>query len=96
MTEAEALDKMKRQCKVLSEVFMDTELTAFLLDYRTGTEPDCTYNIRRSIYDALTSAITVVNQEEKRGGASWTRADLFKIREAFKVRGIAVVVRDVT
>ena len=96
MTEAEALAKMKRQCKVLSEALTDTELVGFLNDHRTGADPDYTYDLRRSIYEALGSAMTVLDQQFSRGGVSYTRADLFKLRKQFRPLVVGVVVRDIS
>lgn len=98
MTEAEALATMKRKCKVLSEVFTDADLIGFLNDYAVVDSPPdplpdpytptATYNIRRSTYDALTSALTVMEQSTSRGGVSVTYADLFKIRRQFSTAGV--------
>lgn len=94
MTQAEALAKMKRQCKVLSEVLTDDELSAFLDDHKKGEAPDVVYDLRRSIYDALGSAMTVLDQQMSRGGVSYTRADLFLLRRQFRPLTVGVVVRD--
>lgn len=96
MTETEALAKMKRQCKVLSEALTDNELIGFLDDYRTGADPDYTYDMRRSIYEALGSAMTVLDQQFSRGGVSYTRADLFRLRKQFRPLVVGVVVRDIS
>ena len=94
MDETAALAKMKRQCKVLSEALTDAELVEFLNDYRTGSDPDYTFDIRRSIYDALGSAMTVLDQQGSQGGISWTRADLFQLRKQFRPPILGVVVCD--
>lgn len=94
MTETEALAKMKRQCKVLSSVLTDEDLVGFLTDHRSGTEPDYRYDIRRSIYEALGSAITVLDQQMSRGGVSQMRADLFLLRKQFRPLTVGVTVRD--
>jgi len=96
MTEPEALTQLKRQCKVLSLVMTDIELTGFLDDYKTGADPDFIYDIRRSIYHALTSALTVMDQVMKRGGVDCTKADLLKIRKMFRPGVITVVIRDIS
>ena len=93
MTQIEALAAMKRKAKVLSEFFTDEELTAFLEDRKITDEipnplpvdwvQTYTYDLRPSIYDALTSALTVAEQSTTRGGVSVTYADLFKIRKQF-------------
>lgn len=98
MTEAEALATMKRKCKVLSEYFTDAELSGFLSDRAIPDAPPdplpddytptVTYDIRRSTYDALTSALTVMEQSTSRGGVSVTYADLFKIRRQFATAGV--------
>lgn len=96
MNEIEALATIKRQCKVLSKVMADDELIGFLNDYKTGIDPDFIYDLRRSIYSALTSAITVMDQSLNRGGVSNTKADLLEIRKMFRPKGvISVVVRDI-
>ena len=91
------LAAMKRKAKVLSEFFTDEELTAFLDDKKIAdTPPDplpvdwvqtYTYDIRASIYDALTSALTVAEQSTTRGGITVTYADLFKIRKQLATAG---------
>ena len=93
MTEATALETMKRKCKVLADFFSDSELVGFLNDYAVvDTPPDplptATYDIRRSTYDALTSALTVMEQSTTRGGVTVTYADLFKIRRQFATAGV--------
>jgi len=93
MTESDALTQLKRQCKVLSKVMTDDELIGFLNDYKAGVD----YDVRRSIYHALTSAITVMDQIMKRGGVDSTKADLLEIRKMFRPRGVvSVVVRDIS
>lgn len=102
MTQLEALAAMKRKAKVLSEFFTDDELTAFLDDRKIADEiPDplpegwvqtYTYDVRASIYDALTSALTVAEQSTTRGGVSVTYADLFKIRKQFATAGTVSLV----
>ena len=96
MTET-ILAAMQRKAKVLSEFFTDEELMAFLDDQKIAdTPPDplpegyvqtYTYDIRASIYDALTSALTVAEQSTTRGGITVTYADLFKIRKQFATAG---------
>ncbi|MBU2703683.1 hypothetical protein Ga0466249_004831 [Sporomusaceae bacterium BoRhaA] len=91
MTEAEALSKMKRKCLVLSQFFNDADLTGFLDDYKTGEGTDASpyvYDVRRSTYDALTSALTTMEQSTTRGGVTTTYADLFKIRRQFATAGV--------
>lgn len=91
MTEAEALAAMKRKCKVISEFLSDDELTGFLNDYRTGAgteESPYVYDVRHSTYDALTSALTVMEQSSTRGSVSVTYADLFRIRRQFATAGV--------
>ena len=83
MDQTEALTTMKRKCKVLGSVFSDPELIGFLDDYKTGASPDIIYDIRRSIYDALGSAITVMDQQLKRGEVTSIKADLLQIRKQF-------------
>ncbi|EIW20716.1 hypothetical protein SAMN04515679_1802 [Pelosinus fermentans] len=95
---------MKRQCKLLSEALSNEELIDFLNDYKVeDTPPDplpddyiptATYNIRKSIYDALCSAITVVDQSFSRGGVSYTKADLFKLRRQYMTVGVVGCVRN--
>lgn len=98
MIEADALAAMKRKCKVLADFFSDAELVGFLNDYADPDEPPdplpepyiptATYDLRRSTYDALTSALTVMEQSNSRGGVSATYADLFKIRRQFAIAGV--------
>lgn len=83
MTQAEALAKMKRQCKILPDIFTDEELNGFLDDRKS----DAGYDLRRSIYDALGSALTVADQAFSRGGVSVTKYDLIKIRRQFGTAG---------
>lgn len=103
MTEATALETMKRKCKVLADFFTDSELVGFLNDYAVpDTPPDplpdpytptAAYDIRRSTYDALTSALTVMEQSTTRGGVTVTYADLFKIRRQFASAGVVSCAR---
>jgi hypothetical protein len=98
MTETEALSKMKRKCLVLSQFFNDTDLAGFLNDYAVQDSPPsplpddyvatAVYDIRRSTYDALTSALTTMEQSTTRGGVTTTYADLFKIRRQFATAGV--------
>ena len=104
MTQAEALAAMKRRAKVLSEFFTDEELIGFLDDEKTAdTPPDplpvdwvqtYTYDVRRSTYDALTSALTVAEQSVSRGDVSVTYADLFKLRRQFATAGVVSLAHD--
>ena len=96
MTEAEALSQMKRKCKVLAELFSDADLTGFLTDWRTGDGVDVPYewDVRRSTYDALTSALTVMEQSVTRGGVSVTYADLFKLRRQYATAGVISLAPD--
>jgi len=96
MSGSDALAQMKRQCKVLSNVMTDDELKGFLDDCKTGIDPDFVYDVRRSIYRALTSAITVMDQSFSRGGVAVTKANLLEIRKMFRSGVIAVVVRDIS
>ena len=98
MTESDALSTMKRKCKVLADYFSDAELVGFLNDYSVPDappdplpeeyQPTATYDLRRSTYDALTSALTVMEQSNSRGGVAVTYADLFKIRRQFSTAGV--------
>lgn len=93
MTEAEASETMKRKCKVLADFFTDSELVGFLNDYAVTSDTETTYDIRRSIYDALTSALTVMEQSTTRGGVTTSYADLFKIRRQFATAGVVSCAR---
>jgi hypothetical protein len=104
MNEIEALATMKRQCKILSKVMQDDELIGFLNDHKIDDIPPdplpdpyiatATYNIRRSIYEALGSAITVLDQSFSRGGVSSTKVDLLALRKEFRPRVVTAIVRD--
>lgn len=104
MNEIEALATMKRQCKVLSKVMQDDELIGFLNDYKVDDLPPdplpdpyiptATYNIRKSIYEALGSAISVMDQSFSRGGVSSTKVDLIALRKEFRPRVVTAIVRD--
>jgi len=91
MTEAEALAKMKRLCRVLPNVFTDDELKGFLSDNLA----DAVYNVRASIYDALTSAATTEYNTIDRGNASETRTDFMRLRRQFSTAGTISAVRTV-
>jgi hypothetical protein len=105
MTASEALAALKRKCKILSDCFTDEELTGFLDDYKVADEPPnplpdpyeptYTYDIRRSIYDALTSAISALPASFSRGGVSYTSNDLMKLRAKFSAVGSVVLSRDI-
>ncbi|MDT8901165.1 hypothetical protein [Anaeroselena agilis] len=98
MTAAEALATMKRKCLVLAEVFTDPQLTGFLDDHRTGAGTDddpYVYDVRRSIYDALTSAATVEHNSFSRGGVSISRTDFLRLRRQFATAGTISAVRTV-
>jgi len=101
MTEADALTAIKTECKILSDVFTDTELTYFLENNRTddGTGTSVyVYNLNRAIYQALLSAITALPTSFSRGGVSSTRDDLKSLLKIYKLKGvgIGVVVRDIS
>lgn len=90
MTDNEALAIMKRKCLVLKQFFTDEELAAFLAEYRTGEGTELSpfvYDVRRSTYDALTSALTVAEQSTTRGNVTVTYADLFSLRKQFATAG---------
>lgn len=94
---------MKRKCKVLQEILSDDDLIGFLNDYAVvDTPPDplpenyeatATYDIRRSIYDALGSALTIMEQSTTRGGITVTYADLFKLKRQFATAGVIACAR---
>lgn len=104
MTEVEALATMKRKCKILTEVFNDGELIGFLNDYAVkdpqpdplpeNYTPTASYDIRRSIYDALTSALTVVEDMMSRGGVYINRYDLIRIRRSYATAGVISCARN--
>ena len=85
------LAKMKRQCRVLADVFTDVELQGFL-DDRTSGE---TINVRGAIYDALTSAATTEWNSMGRGSVSTTRVDFMRLRRQFATAGTITTVRSV-
>lgn len=90
MSEAEAIQSLKIECKLLADVFTDEELLYFLNKYKTDAE----YNIRKSIYDALTSALSVEAQYESRGGISVNRIDLIKVRNMYAQVSVVKLIRD--
>lgn len=109
MTEADALTMMKRQCKILSQALTDTELIGFLNDNSkddgTGTGT-LLYNMNKAIYNALSSAITVLPSTFSRGGVSSTSNDLNNTLKDWQRRaavgnsdfpgvGIGVLIRDI-
>ena len=90
MTDNEALATMKRKCLVLKQFFADEELAAFLAEYRTGEGTELSpfvYDVRRSTYDALTSALTIAEQSTTRGNVTVTYANLFSLRKQFATAG---------
>jgi len=89
MDEATALINIKTECKLLAEVFTDTELIYFLNKYKVDTE----YNIRKSIYSALTSCLSTEAQAFSRGSISVTNVDLIKLRNMFASSGTVGVYR---
>ena len=95
MTEADALATMKRKCAVLSQIFTDDILTAFLNDYEITEADGVTndYNIRQAIYDALTSAMSTQPTSISRGGVT-TTLDLAKVRSQFATVGTVRMTRD--
>lgn len=99
MTEQEALAGIKIECKLLAEVFTDTELIYFLNKYKTtnidlNLNSVTTYNIRKSIYDALTSILSTEAQYESRGDISMNRVDLIKVRNMFAQVSVIKVYRN--
>lgn len=94
MTEVDALVAMKRKCKCLADGFTDVELTAFLNDYRTGADPNYTYDLRKSIYDALGSMATADYTQWSAGGLSYTKESLLTLRKQFGTVGSVACVRD--
>lgn len=103
MTQTQALAAVKRKCKVLPEILSDEELIGFLNDYAVvdvppdplpeNYEATAVYDIRRSIYDALGSALTVMEQSTTRGGITVTYADLFKLRRQYATAGVIACAR---
>lgn len=83
MDEATALTAIKIECKLLAEVLTDEELLYFLNKHKTAAE----YNIRKSIYSALTSVITNEEQSFKRGSITSTKIDLLKLRNMYATFG---------
>ena len=94
MIEADAIQAMKVGCLALKEIFTDEELVVFLNQYKVQTDTDTTYNIRRSIYAALTSALSVAEQSITRGGVSITKYNLSEIRSGFASAGTVNVYRE--
>ena len=89
------LAKMKRQCRVLADVFTDPDLQGFLDDRTTLVDSVSTVNVRGAIYDALTSAATTEWNSMGRGSVSMTRVDFMRLRRQFATAGTITAVRTV-
>ena len=93
MTQADAITAMKTECLLLNDIFTDEQLIYFLTKYQsTDDSNNVIYNIRQSIYSALTSCITTEEQSLSRGGVSVTKADLFSIRKMYGSCGTAELI----